>query len=103
MGWKIINNREYYYQNIKTGGRVRSIYVGRGDLARFLARKDREARQGRRAAAEAARAAREAVEAEDRALDDWFFRVEGLADAALVAAGYRKHHRSQWRKKRHAP
>ena len=34
----------------------------------------------------------------DREFADWFARVEGVAAAALMAAGFRRHHRSEWRR-----
>lgn len=102
MGWKTINGVKYLYMPMLIGGRVRSVYVGNGVLSRELStlveRKEWLARQ--RNLLE--RKKRQAADAVDRECAEWFARVDRLAAAALVAAGYRKHHRSEWRKTRHA-
>jgi transposase len=33
MGWKLINGRPYYYPSVRDGSRVRTEYVGGGELA----------------------------------------------------------------------
>ena len=37
MGWELRNGNRYYYQKARSGNRVRSIYVGRGDIAELSA------------------------------------------------------------------
>jgi hypothetical protein len=85
---------------VRTGGRVATIYVGQGELAGMFSRQD-DAKKRKRLAEKAAEAAeRRKAEAEDREFDAWFKRVEMVATAAMMAAGYRKHNRSTWRKTR---
>ncbi len=97
MGW---DKGRYYTRSRKVNGRVVREYVGTGEVAELVAQKDALER-GRR---EAERAARRAERAEVEALDAPLNQLNDLADllarAALVAAGFRQHHRSEWRRQR---
>ena len=97
MGW---DKGRYYTRSKKVNGRVVREYVGTGKLAELMARMDAIERERR----DAERADRRAKKAELDALDaplKEFDELAGLlARAALVAAGYRQHHRGEWRKKR---
>jgi hypothetical protein len=70
MPWKIRNGRPYYYQSVRDGGRVRSKYAGAGKVA-VAAAGNAESDRRRRAEAE-----------------------------ALESAGFHKHKRGEWRRKR---
>jgi hypothetical protein len=91
----------YYTRSRKIAGRVVREYIGTGEVAEVAAAADALRRADRRAAAEARRAEdarwREALTpllALCRAADL-------MARAALLAAGYHRHSRSSWRRKRH--
>jgi hypothetical protein len=56
-------------------------------------------RQAAREQREGRRVEREAMEAEERARDELFDRVQWLADATLVLAGYHRH-KCKWRRRR---
>src|SRR3954452_16528976 len=84
----------------RDGSLVKSTYFGAGLAGHSVAILDAEAREERRAEREVERAEREAADAEEGEVDEWFGRVEALADAAMIAAGYHKHHRSEWRRLR---
>src|SRR5262249_39519246 len=90
----------YYTRSKKVGGRVTREYVGTGSVAVLVAQMDTLEREKR----EAVRAARRAARAELDALDGPLNELHDLADlvarAALVAAGYRQHHRGEWRRRR---
>jgi hypothetical protein len=49
MGWKTINGRRYYYKAERSGGKVKSTYLGAGEAGTLMAsmvafeREDREA------------------------------------------------------------
>jgi len=51
MGWEKRGNHSYYYRKERIAGRVRSVYVGQGEIAVLTARleamqrKEREAQQ----------------------------------------------------------
>jgi hypothetical protein len=100
MGWKTINGRQYYYRSRREGGRVVTEYVGGGrdaELIAALETVDRDKREGQRYED---RFDRERIEAEDRDFVEWFDRVEAVAVDALEAAGYHRHNRGEWRKRR---
>jgi hypothetical protein len=99
MGWKRINGRSYFYRSVREGGRVRSEYVGGGEAGHLFAQLIAIDRQEREAEREDRRAERERFEGEERAIAEWFDRVEAVADAAMLAAGFHKHH-GQWRRRR---
>jgi hypothetical protein len=93
MGWE---RGRYYTRSRKVNGRVVREYVGTGDVAEQAAMIDAIARQGR----EAGRAAMAELTALAAPLDDLAELTDLLARAALAAAGYRQHHRGEWRKRR---
>ena len=101
MGWETRRRGgRYYTRSRKVGGRVVRQYVGGGPAGDRAAAQDAAARAAQRAAADrlAAETARLApVEAATIALSGL---AEALARAALVARGYRQHHRGAWRKRR---
>jgi hypothetical protein len=97
VGW---DKGRYYTRSRKVNGRVVREYIGSGEVAEMVARADALERGCR----EAAQAARRAQRAELEALDAPLKELNDLADlvarAALVAAGFRQHHRGEWRKQR---
>jgi hypothetical protein len=93
VGW---DRGRYYTRSKKVNGVVVREYVGTGEAAERAARLDALARQER----EARRAARAELAALDAPLDDLAELTDLLARAALAAAGYRQHHRGDWRKRR---
>jgi hypothetical protein len=89
----------YLYKSVRRGGRVTSEYVASGESAALIDRMEAIDRQRSNDAREDWKAERERMEAEDRAVAAMFVRVEDLAAAALVAAGFHPHKR-QWRRRR---
>ncbi len=97
MGWE---RGRYYTRSRREGGRVVREYVGAGPAAALIARFDemeRDRREGERIAARLEREMMDALDAPLVALDDL---ANLVACAALLAAGYRQHHRGEWRKRR---
>jgi hypothetical protein len=47
MGWEPRPGGRYYYRGVRTGGRVRKLYLGRGDLAAEAESRDAERRHHR--------------------------------------------------------
>lgn len=104
MGWERRGGRSYYYAKERRGGRVVSRYLGAAgwvdDVAVIvewdtLARREEWARE-RAAIAKAERstaAAWEALVELDRLTD-------AAVRAALTEAGFRQHHRGEWRRRR---
>jgi hypothetical protein len=100
MGWKSINGREYYYRSKRVGDRVESSYFGAGESALFFALLDAEDRAEREEERATERAELQEAKSEERDIADWFGRVQTLADAAMIAAGFQRHHRGEWRRRR---
>jgi hypothetical protein len=96
MGWE----RGYYYRARKVAGRVVREYVGAGRVAELPAQLDaieRQERQTKRAARQAEKTELAALDAGMKALAE---RVDLVARAALLAAGYHQHKRGEWRMRR---
>jgi hypothetical protein len=90
----------YYYRARKQGGRVLKQYAGAGLEAVTHQSIDRQLRSLRQAEADEKRAALAAFEAEEDPLADLCRRTELLARGVLLGAGYRQHHRGDWRRRR---
>jgi|SRR5688500_18810108 len=99
MGWELRGNNRYYYKKEREGSRVKSIYVGRGEIAHMISQiqsssfvLERLVRTVRSA---------EVVEqekAEARALQFTNF-IRSITQATLLVGGFHTHKR-QWRRKR---
>ena len=90
----------YLYRSRREGARVVKEYGGAGRLAVVRHSIDEQRRARARREADARRAALAAFEAEDEPLAELCRRVELLARGVLLGAGYRRHHRGDWRKRR---
>jgi hypothetical protein len=100
VGWKTINGRRYLYRSVRAGGRVRSEYIGKGEVAELIARKEAVERDRREWERYKDREEREEVDRVERAMDDLVADARRAAADALSAAGYHRHHRCEWRKRR---
>lgn len=100
MGWVRRQGRSYYYRSIRIGGTVRRVYAGTGEAGRRAAAEDARRRAARRARAEARREGAEQWAEAEGQLDEFIRLTEALARAALMAAGYHRHARGAWRRKR---
>ncbi len=103
MGWETRRRGgRYYTRSRRVGGRVVREYIGMGPLADLIARHDADARGRRAARAAAERAARAEADAMEALVVDVGRLVDALAEATLRVAGYRRHHRGEWRRHRAA-
>jgi hypothetical protein len=100
MGWERRGNRDYYYRATRVGGRVVREYVGTGRVAELVARMDALERDEQETDRQCARRERERIDALDAPLAELDELADLLARAALLAAGFRQHHRGEWRKQR---
>ena len=96
MALKHIGNGTYYYKSVREGCRVKSDYRGRGLIAELNALLGEQARLRRAAEREE----RQAVAEQEREIFAWFDDVEAVTQLAMTAAGYRRHNRGEWRKRR---
>ncbi len=90
----------YYTRSKKIGGRVIREYVGAGLKGELAAAADARARAEREAEKAAWRAECERIESAIAPLEEFYDGVETLARGSLLLAGYHRHHRGEWRRKR---
>ena len=90
----------YYTRSRKVDGRVVREYVGGGVLGELAAQMDAEERRRREDDAAAWRKERERLEGLADLLDEFCEDVETVTRAALLAAGFRRHKRGEWRRQR---
>ena len=98
MGWD--KGGRYYTRSRRENGRVVREYVGGGRTGEIVAQFDAIERDERETQRQCARIEREQVAAVEAPLAALNALADLLAEAALVAAGYRRHHRGEWRKSR---
>lgn len=101
MAWETrARGGRYYTRSIRRNGKVHREYVGTGQVAELLAHfdaADRVDRQRERHEEAHHRAMADAVEAPVNELDQL---VEAVVRLELVCAGFHRHHRGEWRKRR---
>jgi len=94
MGLEIRNGRPYFYEKVRDGDRVCSLYLGSGDVAigyAIMAEEDRLEAEEERAELEAEEAAWMAEDAAEESLVDAATdAAERAVGEALVAAGYHR-------------
>ena len=99
MGWEQRGNNSYYYRKEREGSRVKSTYVGRGEVARMVAQLQSSSpllEKFTRLMKSPQAMAQEKAETEMDQLAD---RIRVITEAALLTAGFHTHKR-QWRKMR---
>jgi hypothetical protein len=101
MAWETRNGQgRYYTRSRRVGGRVVREYLGTGEVAELAARMDaidRAAQERDRARKRQAKATEDARDTELQAVCE-----AGLlwSRVALLAAGYHRHDRGEWRRRR---
>ena len=75
-------------------------YVGAGPIGELAAAQDARERRRRAEIVAAQQAERAAIEAADTALAEFCSATETLARASLLLAGYHRHARGTWRRRR---
>src|SRR5215813_11548754 len=96
MGIERRGNQAYFYRKKRFGRRVVSVYAGSGEGALLEA----SAREEDRLRRLEQRAELDRLMAAEQRLIEAYNRVELIFRAAMTAAGYHKHCRGQWRKRR---
>jgi len=99
MGWEQRGNNRYFYRKEREGSRVKSVYVGRGEVAQMVSKF-----QSSSAELEKLMQAKKAIEANklervESALDRAIELAQLFTEAELLTAGFHTHRR-QWRRKR---
>lgn len=93
-------DRGYYYRSTRRNGQPRREYVGKGPVAEVISSLDTLAQIRRRMWAAVRQSERRRVERLDRRLGELDRLADLVAHAALVAAGYHRPKRGEWRKRR---
>lgn len=101
MAWETRNGRgRYYTRSRRDNGRVVREYVGTGPMAEAIALLDAQQRAEYLAERAAWQTERERMEDTEDRIQRFFESVTQLTGAALREAGYHRHHRGEWRKRR---
>ncbi len=101
MGWETRKRGGLYYtRSRRVNGRVVREYVGGGLVGELAAAMDADDRAEREAEVGARRADRARLQAVDAVLEGPYGAAEELARASLILAGYHRHHRGEWRRRR---
>jgi hypothetical protein len=96
MGWE----RGYYYRVRKVNGRVVREYIGAGRVAQLAAQVDALERDKRQLEAQELRQKKAELTALDDDIKALSQATDLVAQAALLAAGYHRHKRGEWRRRR---
>ena len=100
MGWERRGNHEYYYRKERDGSRVKSMYLGRGEMAHMIAGfESNSAELERLLRANKSIEDQELGRIEAGAIDRAIELVQLFTEATLLTAGFHTHRR-QWRRKR---
>ena len=99
MAWEQRGQRQYYTRSRRVGGRVTRTYYGQGTEAHLAAALDAQKRMQRKADAEEQQAVVASLIAIDSLAQDFHAGVAILTEAVLLAAGYYRHDRGQWRRR----
>src|SRR5581483_5599462 len=101
MGWeRRVRGGRYYTRSRRDGGRVVWEYVGGGAAGEAAARHDALERERRAAERVAQIVQRRRIDEAERALTALEAFVQAAICVSLEAAGFRQHHRGEWRKSR---
>lgn len=101
MGWESRGGaRRYYTRSKRVAGRVVREYVGRGSSAELAAELDAARRAARADRDAVGRAERTLVAAVDHAASAADAAIDALLRANLILAGYHRHRRGEWRRRR---
>jgi hypothetical protein len=100
MGWEPRGANKYYYRKEREGSRVKSVYVGRGEIAQIISQIQSTSPLMERLARSVKTSEAKRLEKENAALEQATDLVRLITQAALLSAGFHSHKR-QWRKRRY--
>ena len=98
MAWEQRGNHSYYYRKERDGRRVKSVYVGRGELAHMVANLQDSSGLLKRVAKMTV-GAHDSLKTEDRQIELVCTLIQRVTQASMIATGFHLHKR-QWRKTR---
>jgi hypothetical protein len=99
MGWEQRGTKSYYYRKEREGSRVKSTYLGRGEIAHMVAKLESSSAELERLMR--VKKSIEALESEtaEITLERALQLIQLFTQATLLTAGFHTHH-GQWRRKR---
>ncbi len=99
MGWEQRGNNSYYYKKERQGSKVKSVYVGRGEIANMISQIQSSSPLLEKLARTIKTPETVNQEKADAALEKVTDFVRLITQATLLTAGFHTHHR-QWRRMR---
>ena len=99
MGWEQRGNNRYYYKKEREGSRVKSVYVGRGEIAHMIARIQSTSPLLESVARSLRSPEQINLDKAEAALKQATELIELITRATLLVAGFHTHKR-QWRRTR---
>jgi hypothetical protein len=99
MAWETRGNKRYFYRKERIGKKVKTCYIGIGELAEFIAESENAGKLERKLERERKKRRRIKSEIIDEQIKDLSQFNQSLVEALFLLNGYRQHKR-QWRKKR---
>lgn len=102
MPWLTRGDKRYYYRSVWTPRGPRNVYMGTGSGAAAVAEADTLRRLERQRERKERGAIQAKIEQTLISVVELNENLELLTRAALVAAGFYNHARSEWRRRRHA-
>jgi len=103
MAWQRRGSGLYFYRSVRRGGRVVKEYGGAGvigQLAELAAEADRLERETQNQAEEEQLAAILDTCGPENPLAQFSAEASRLVSEALTSAGYYRHHRGEWRRRK---
>ena len=99
MGWERRGNNSYYYKKQRQGSRVKSVYVGRGEIAKMVSEIQTTSPLLERLARKIKTPDMVKYEKAEESLQQVMDLVSMITQATLLTAGFHTHQR-QWRRTR---
>jgi len=99
MGWEQRGSKSYYYKKERSASKVKSVYVGRGDLAQMISQIQASSPLLERLARTIKSPEVMKEEKAEATLKQAGDLIHLLTQAVLLTAGFHTHHR-QWRRTR---
>jgi len=99
MGWEKRGNHSYYYRKEREGPRVKSVYVGRGEIANMVSNLQTTSTVLEKAIGMAYPSELDALKEQDATIEQYCRLVNVITEASFLALGFHTHKR-QWRKRR---
>lgn len=96
MPWKFRGRRKYFYQSVRHGQRVDSVYLGSGYVGQLAA----SMAGAHRARRDEERSMQQSTILADQLLQAFLATTDGLLTGVLLSRGYYRHDRGEWRRRR---